>query len=301
MTITHWTEWSTGPVAADRSPWLAAEVKSATFAPFAVDGRTVEGTNRPDQLSGGAGDDTIFGRGGADRITGGDGADTIQGNDGADVIFGSAGDDILLGDSFWDGADEATIERGDDQLYGGAGDDRLFGNLGDDLLSGGADDDYLDGRGGNDDLRGGGGDDTLLGLNGNDDLRGGAGDDLLDDGAGVDEFWGGSGADTFIISRREDLGRDEGGENFPGYGIGNDRIYDFDLAERDLLGFQFIDESIAGVRDNGRDTIITISDGERVTLVGFSGQDFQNGLRFDSLADIEALSQARFGYDAILY
>jgi hypothetical protein len=41
-------------------------------------------------------------------------------------------------------------------------------------------------------------------------------------------------------------------------------------------------------------------DGETVTLKGFSGEDFEPGLRFDSEADINALSQRLFGYDAII-
>jgi hypothetical protein len=57
--------------------------------------------------------------------------------------------------------------------------------------------------------------------------------------------------------------------------------------------------TVTDVRDNGTSTRLTTSDGEVVTLQGFSGQDFENGLRFGSIAEINALSQDRFGYVAV--
>jgi hypothetical protein len=61
-----------------------------------------------------------------------------------------------------------------------------------------------------------------------------------------------------------------------------------------------MDESVVDVDDNGVSTVVTISDGETLTIRGFTGEDFKPGLRFGSLDDINDLSQERFGYDAIL-
>jgi hypothetical protein len=61
------------------------------------------------------------------------------------------------------------------------------------------------------------------------------------------------------------------------------------------------------VSDNGRDTVFTIGNVrfpdagvEHVFLKSFSGEDFEEGLRFDSEAEINALSQRLYGYDAII-
>ena len=69
-----------------------------------------------------------------------------------------------------------------------------------------------------------------------------------------------------------------------------------------MLEFSLYDSriSVIDVYDNGTSTVFTISDGETLTLKGFSGEDFRDGLRFDSEADINALSQRLYGYDAII-
>ncbi len=102
---------------------------------------------------------------GSDRIFGSDRADDLEGGAGRDVIFAKAGNDTLSGDA---GADRLEGGAGRDNLYGGAGDDRLFGGEGRDFLIGLAGDDLV---------RGGKGADTLTGHTGRDTLTGDDGAD----------------------------------------------------------------------------------------------------------------------------
>ncbi len=269
------------------------------------------GGSGSDTFDGGAGNDVLYGGGGADLLQGGNGTDTayggsgddrLEGGDDTDALYGGGGNDLLIGDAFFDLDPDGDLDVGNDRLYGGAGNDVARGGLGDDKIYGGSGADDLVGDGGNDSLYGGRDSDRLDGRHGDDRLDGGSGNDLLTDGAGADTFIGGDGADTFVYLRTEDLGRDDGGPVFPGYGVGDDTILDFDLEERDVLEFSLYEDriTVTDVDDDGQDTVFTISDGETLTLRGFSGEDFEPGLRFDSEADINALSQALFGYDAII-
>ena len=119
------------------------------------------GTDGPDLLRGGAGDETIIGLNGDDTVIGGAGDDLLTGIGGRDRLLGQAGNDSLFGDG------------GNDTLIGGGGDDALVGGGGKDLLKGGGGSDTLEGGRGNDILKGGGGKDVLFGDRGNDKLTGG--------------------------------------------------------------------------------------------------------------------------------
>ncbi len=137
-------------------------------------GKTINGTNRNDTLSGGPGDDKINGKDGDDRLSGNDGNDTISGGDDDDQLFGGRGHDTLNGDE---------------------DDDRLFGDKGNDKLAGGDDDDDLFGGEGNDKLDGGKDDD---------DLNGGVGNDLLTGGRGRDDFFFGPGFGRDVVTDFDD-------------------------------------------------------------------------------------------------
>ena len=124
---------------------------------------TVEGTNGPDILRGGPGDDVICAERGDDVVRGLGGDDYVFAGNGDDVVDGGAGSDHLLG------------ERGADELSGDAGSDFLYGEFGDDALRGG------DGR---------------------DALYGGPGRDAHSGGAGADHVSGGSGRDSGVPADR---------------------------------------------------------------------------------------------------
>ena len=59
----------------------------------------LNGTNDPDNLIAGDGNDTLDGKGGIDWLDGGAGNDTLYGGAGADHLIGGAGDDVLGGSS----------------------------------------------------------------------------------------------------------------------------------------------------------------------------------------------------------
>lgn len=75
-----------------------------------------------DRFDGKGGDDVICGGAGNDTIVGGGGNDTIYGEDGNDVLTGGAGDDIV---STGSGRNSVIEGAGDDTLRGGPGTDRV--------------------------------------------------------------------------------------------------------------------------------------------------------------------------------
>jgi hypothetical protein len=86
----------------------------------------LEGTENPDQISGGDLDDLLSGFDGADTISGGAGNDGISGGNGNDELSGDDGNDTINGGS------------GENIISGGAGDDRLIAENGGSTLTGGA-------------------------------------------------------------------------------------------------------------------------------------------------------------------
>jgi Ca2+-binding RTX toxin-like protein len=286
--------------------WLGPESVTVRTSPVPIRGTrgndALDGGSGNHLLYGGNGDDILYGRFGQDSLYGGRGQDSVFGNDGDDLVFGGLGNDLLVGDSLFDFMNPDQIDGGRDTVFGGAGDDRVFGRLNDDHLFGGAGHDFFIGGTGNDVIYGGAGNDRNLVSNGDDDMFGGSGNDTLTDGLGADDFTGGAGADSFVYLISDDVDRDEGGPTAD-YGVGDDRILDFNLAQRDTF---VIDLSLANnvvvsdIVDDGTSTAFFISYGEVITLIGFSGQDFRGGLRFDSVDDINALSQQLYGYDAVV-
>lgn len=73
--------------------------------------------NLPNEVDGGAGNDTIMGGKFADTIVGGDGADLIDGMGGEDVLTGGAGADVFKMHSWAYGGDTITdFESGADKI-----------------------------------------------------------------------------------------------------------------------------------------------------------------------------------------
>ena len=89
-------------------------------------GGLLSGTDGPDKLFGGEGDDEIRSHGAADLISGGSGNDVIYGGPGDDLpLVGGAGDDVVYGGPGDDG-DLIDGGGGDDLIYGGPGYDAIF-------------------------------------------------------------------------------------------------------------------------------------------------------------------------------
>lgn len=160
---TIWDTSSTAPITYD----------APDPAPASPEGTELTGTDLPDQLMGGGGDDVINGAAGNDDLRGGQGDDTVHAGDGDDWVQGDA----------------AYGVGGHDEIHGGAGQDSLAGQGGDDLIWG---------EDGEDTILGGEGNDTVVGGHGNDWLSGNDGDDVLVSGGGADDLDGGRGQDMLV-------------------------------------------------------------------------------------------------------
>ena len=140
---------------------------------------------------------------------------TITGTDGDDDLVGTAGDNIIYG---LGGNDKIRALEGQDKLYGGAGNDRLIGH------------------------------------EQNDKLFGGKGNDWLDGGKGDDILTGGKGADTFFISLKQVIDRQNGEIH-----SNHDKVTDFEL------GIDKVALSARHVSDEFQDLVIeTFSANDKV-------------------------------------
>ena len=185
----------------------AGQLTEADFT-FADDAnsRTLTGSDRADDLFGGASSDFLNGAGGDDAIFGGQGYDTLSGGAGNDRLFGGqdgnsleggAGADLLDGGAGTDEVTYSTAQTGVTASLasgGTAGDaagdvyvsiENMWGSYYDDVLEGDDQANYIYGLDGNNIIRGGGGDDYLYGGRDNDTFYGGAGADIIHGGGGV--------------------------------------------------------------------------------------------------------------------
>jgi Ca2+-binding RTX toxin-like protein len=133
---------------------------------------------------------------------------------------------------------------------GGKDDDLLFGDDGADIVYGNL---------GNDTCDGGDGADLIRGGQGNDILTGGAGADWLSGDRGDDTITGGAGADTFHGSQD----------------AGIDRVTDFNYAEGDRVVFD--PGTTYTIAQAGADTVITMSPGNQMILVGVQLSSLPSG------------------------
>jgi Ca2+-binding RTX toxin-like protein len=195
-------------------------------------------------IEGGASNDVLS----TDGVSGGH---ELRGLDGDDSMTGGAGNDLINGN------------RGRDTVDGGSGgDDTLMGGQGDDLVRGHHGHLSLNGNMGADSVEGGDSDDLLHGGQGNDLVTGGLGDDHLFGDLGDDTLSGGAGADTFHIAP----------------GGGHDVVTDFNTADGDRVAVDH-DEHWT-VSQSGADTVVTLSGGEQLTLVGVQASSLPSGWIF---------------------
>lgn len=205
-------------------------------------GATVE------NATGGSGADVMTGNDVANRLFGQNGADTLSGGGGQDYLRGEAGSDSLFGGAEWD---DLHGNMGNDTVYGGDGDDWVVGGQDLDLLQGDSGRDIVVGNLGADTLYGGEHDDRLHGGQDNDLLFGDAGADFLTGDRGSDTISGGGGGDLFYVSA----------------GTGFDRITDFSYGEGDRVR---IDGAGWSLQQSGADTLVTLTSGDQVILVGLN-------------------------------
>ena len=180
---------------------------------------TITGTPDNDLLRGGGGDDTITGLPGDDCINGQAGNDGMAGDEGNDTILGEDGNDTATGN---DGNDTMTMGNEADNAAGGAGNDSITGDAGadtvagdedNDLVKGFGDDDTVSGNAGNDRVQGSGGNDKATGEDGDDKVRGGTGSDKVDGGSGKDQVQSQGGKDKIKGGSGKDNIRAGGGDD----------------------------------------------------------------------------------------
>lgn len=199
-----------------------------------------------------------------ENATGGSGSDVINGNDFANRIFGQSGNDTLTGGG---GQDYLRGEAGADSLFGGADFDDLHGNMGADTVFGGEGDDWVVGGQDQDLLQGDGGRDIMVGNLGADTLYGGDDDDRLHGGQENDLLFGDAGNDFLTGDRGSDTISGGGGADlfYVPAGTGLDRITDFSYGEGDRVR---IDGAGWSVQQSGADTLVILTTGDQVVLVG---------------------------------
>jgi Ca2+-binding RTX toxin-like protein len=175
------------------------------------------------------------------------------GGGGNGVFAGTAGDDVI---STGSGNDIVNSRDGNDQVFGQNGNDVIQTGGGNSLLDGGNGHDILTAGNGNNTLSGGNGNDTLIVGNGDNNLSGGNGADTFLVGTGNNFLSGGNGPDTFVF------GPDFGENVIADFGR-NDQIQ-FDGVFADFQALLDASQQV------GNDTVISLDDGQSITLVGVS-------------------------------
>jgi len=234
----------------------------------------VVGSPQDDEIAGNVLGNVISGGGGDDNIDGWDSDDTLSGDAGDDVVWGGLGNDSISDTS---GSNYLRGEEGADRIVGGSGFDDINGNQGDDTASGGAGEDWVVGGKDNDSLSGGDAFDLVYGNLGSDTLDGGDGGDIVRGGQQNDVLFGGAGDDYLSGDRDNDtLTGGAGADTFHSFGeAGIDRITDFSRAQGDRV---LLDAGTTyTVAQSGADTVVTMTGGGQVILVGVTLSTLSDG------------------------
>ncbi|MHC4879012.1 MAG: calcium-binding protein [Planctomycetota bacterium] len=259
----------------------------------------LDGTNGPDDVQLGPGNNDYNAKAGDDTVRGGDGGDLLRGASDNDQLFGENGRDTIfggLGNDLVDGGNgndvlkgfnaDSDDEGGQETIRGGAGDDELRAGSGNDSLDGGDDNDTIYGGIGNDTIEGGSGNDLIMAHNeadssndGNDFVDAGPGNDTVKGGAGNDTIVGGSGNDT--------LRGDQGADWFVFYcgSIGSDVIRDFQPGSDRiaLRGFSGPMTLASFASTSGGNTVLTLPCPGGTETVTIEGQTSWSTSWFDTL------------------
>ena len=274
------------------------------------------GSDKDDEITGGAGNDTIVGGAGDDVLDGGGGVNVYESShtyrDSSDYalhlnlndktkwkqdpdgnwISGTSNDFTHIR-AFYDLNTDGRLVSTDDEfdyitnfkrlhIEGGDGNDVLTGGSKEDILDGGEGNDILDGGKGNDVLSGGGGNDELDGGKGNDVLSGGGGNDELDGGKGNDVLDGGSDANVLIGGKDDDVFvLNQGSEN-------DDEVYFADVVdfrasdENDRIRIEVADEATVDSIMNAVDPLTTLKNMVRIEWTQDGNHDYGSANPSDS-------------------
>ncbi len=272
-----------------------------------LDGLTVQGNARKNNIIGSDGDETINGGSGADRLRGQGGSDELNGGAGNDTLGGGAGADVMNGGSGNDAVDyagsasaivldllAASGAAGDafgdtlidiERIFGSLHDDMIFGDNGRNIIVGGGGADTLEGRDGNDLLKGSLGDDELIGGDGNDMLVGNTGADLLRGGNDNDTLRGGHANDTLEGDAGNDVLSGSFGADVLDGGGGNDRMNGGFGGDRFVFADGHGNDIIRGFSVANKQEVIDLSGVSALTSfadVRAASTNTANGVRIDT-------------------
>jgi Ca2+-binding RTX toxin-like protein len=215
-----------------------------------VSNDVINGSDQPESIFSGNGNDTVNGLAGNDYIDGGKGNDVISGGLGDDTMVGGSGDDKYIVDSIEDivkeelnagvdtvlsnlssfslGDNLENLILGSDALYGtgNKADNAIQGNSQNNKLDGGFGKDTIDGGAGSDQIDAGDGNDKIAAGDGDDDVIGGAGNDIVTGGLGNDTILTGDGNDIVDAGAGDDfiVGGDGAGDDTYNGGVGIDTV-----------------------------------------------------------------------------
>ncbi|MHC4995910.1 MAG: calcium-binding protein, partial [Planctomycetota bacterium] len=165
--------------------------------PFDLSVVALNGSDGPDQITGGHGGHYIETGAGNDQVTTKEGNDKVVAGTGNDQVGTGDGDDVIIG-----GPNDAGGAEDDDTLDGGPGADGIDGGAGSDVINGGLtipaqpEQNILEQPDGIDTINGGPGDDEIDGGPGNDVLNGDGGSDRISGDIGNDTINGGNETST---------------------------------------------------------------------------------------------------------
>jgi Ca2+-binding RTX toxin-like protein len=217
-------------------------------------GKTINGGNGNDALTGTTGDDIISGGNGNDQINGGDGNDNISGGSGNDVLIGGRGNNTLDGG---DGNDTLTAADGNNIMNGGNGNDTITAGNGNNTINGGDGNDTVTVGNGNNTIVGGNGNETVTAGNGNNSFAGGNGNDTIVVGNGNNTINSGDGNDTITVGN---------GNNVLNGGNGNDTFH-VGAGSNTLTGSSGNDTFVFAA-NFGKDVVTDFSHGDIVEFDG---------------------------------
>ncbi len=256
------------------------------------------GSDKDDEITGGAGNDTIVGGAGDDVLDGGLGVNVYESShtyrDSSDYalhlnlndktkwkqdpdgnwISGTSNDFTHIR-AFYDLNTDGRLVSTDDEFDYITNFKRLHieGGDGNDVLTGGSKEDILDGGEGNDILDGGKGNDVLDGGEGNDILDGGKGNDVLDGGSDANVLIGGKDDDVFVLN--------QGSEN-------DDEVYFADVVdfrasdENDRIRIEVADEATVDSIMNAVDPLTTLKNVVRIEWTQDGNHDYGSANPSDS-------------------
>jgi Ca2+-binding RTX toxin-like protein len=245
--------------------------KAATVSGGVYDGNSqiVLGGNGGLDYTGLTGNDTVVVGGGDNTITFGDGNDEyysagsrvdysgIIGGSGSATINAGAGHVLFVG------SDETHVHGFNLTFIGGTASSTVMGGVGSYSITGGAGGgNFTGGSSGHNFIEAGAGQTTIHGGGADDTLIGGSGHTLIEAGKGNETLIGGSGVTVFDI-----------GAGLNGAGT-TDTIMDFN-ASKDVfhLGNGASDAfALNHVEVTGGNTFVTLDDGSKIELVGFTGK-----------------------------